>query len=175
MRIYLVRHGEKEHDGADAALTEHHEKQIQLLARRLRHTDKLQVWRVYSTAHPRSMETAAILSKAIMAPVVQYDRFVELEHEVFESDIVTPEAYENILQIHGFVDEILANNQDVLLAMHGTINNIVISHLLGIPFSVMKHFSMDYASITCLEQRETFGELRWKLRTYNDTHHLRVP
>ncbi len=173
MKIYLVRHGEKESEGADAELTENGERQITLLARRLKH-DKVNVSRIYSTNHSRSVRTAEILSKALALPVVRDDRLRELERNLFNEQNSNVE-HDDVQAVNLFIEEMVSRRQDIILAMHGGINRAVISYLTGIGLYDMRHFFMDFASVSLIELVEIDGQIKWRVKMLNDTTHLRVP
>ncbi len=173
MKIYLVRHGEKESEEYEDLLTETGERQIMLLARKLKF-DNLFVSKIYSTNHYRSIKTAEILSKKLLIPVFRDDRIIEIDKEFFW----VPDLFiedEKILAIKEFVDEIVSKGEDVILAMHGGINRVVISHLTGLPLKEMKFFAMDLGSLSIIEKSEIMGKMMWNLKLLNDTTHLRVP
>ncbi|MGV8142361.1 MAG: histidine phosphatase family protein [Candidatus Pacearchaeota archaeon] len=173
MKIYLVRHGEKETVGDDPTLTEHGRRQIILLARRLKH-EKIKASRIYSTNHARSVATAEILSRALFLPVFRDDRLRELERGLFHDADLEVDT-EEVLSIRNFVDELISRKQDVLLAMHGGINRAVISYLTGLNLKDMRNFSMDFANLSLIEHVDVRGTMMWRVKLLNDTTHLLVP
>jgi broad specificity phosphatase PhoE len=174
VKIYLVRHGEKEvriNENNDPALTEEGKRQIILLARRLKH-NKLKISKIHSTGHLRSIQTAEILSKSLYLPVFKDDNLVELEKELFD-DITKDNG--KFHEVKLFLERIVNNKEDVLLAMHGGINRAIISCLLGFSLRDTRRLAMNHASLSLLELVELKGVSEWKLRFLNDTTHLIVP
>ncbi len=173
MKIYLVRHGEKEDETKDPPLTEKGERQINLLARRLKQ-EKVKVSKIYTTNYLRTIKTADIISKKLCLPVVRDDRLNELYSEFFYLPDVSVE-HEMIFAVKTFVDELVSKKQDVILAMHGGINRAIISHLTGISLKEMRFFGMDFGSISLIEYTELMGKNIWRVKFLNDATHLKVP
>lgn len=176
MRIYLIRHGEKAKrtiEKEDPSLTQEGERQIKLLARRLK-LDKVITNRIYASSHIRSVETAEILSKELLIPVIRDDRLVELERELFY-DLNSEINTEKVIAVKKFVDELVSKKQDVILAMHGQINRAIISYLTGISLKETRFFAIEFGSLSVLELTDVHGETMWRLKKLNDTTHLTVP
>ena len=176
MKIYLIRHGEKAErtiEKEDPSLTAEGMRQIMLLARRLK-LENVRADKIYSSSHIRSVETAQILSKKLIIPVIKDDRLVELERELFYGPDINV-IIEEVIAVKNFVDELVSKNKDVILAFHGGINRLIIGHLLGIDFRQMRHFLMDFASLSLMQYIDVRGKMAWRVVFLNDTTHLRVP
>jgi probable phosphoglycerate mutase len=171
MKLYLVRHGEKEKDEFSSNLTTFGKEQIKKLAETL--TDK-NIKKIYSSSNPRSIQTGEIIGNKINLPVTIVKSIQELPREVFfqpEREL-SQQNQEMLRSIHLFLNEISKRDEDVVLAMHAGINRATISLLLDIPLQKMVHFTQDLSCMNLLEFKEMYGEKRWCLDLLNSTHHL---
>ena len=114
------------------------------------------------------------MSKALALPVVRDDRLRELERNLFNEQNSNVE-HDDVQAVNLFIEEMVSRRQDIILAMHGGINRAVISYLTGIGLYDMRHFFMDFASVSLIELVEIDGQIKWRVKMLNDTTHLRVP
>ncbi len=171
MKIYLVRHGEKEKDEFSSNLTALGKEQITKLAETLKNKN---INKIYSSSNPRSIQTAEIISNKINIPFSIIDSIQELPREVFfqPDNEWNKQNKEVVNNINLFLKEISQKDEDVVLAMHAGINRATLSLLLDIPLQKMVHFTQDLGCINLLEFKEIYGKKRWCLDLLNSTHHL---
>ncbi|MSS74389.1 histidine phosphatase family protein [Candidatus Pacearchaeota archaeon] len=171
MKIYLIRHGEKEKDEFSSNLTPLGNEQIRRLAETLKNKS---IKKIYSSSNPRSIQTGEIISNKINVPVNIINSIQELPREVFfqRNNEWSEENKQLVKNISLFLKEISTKNEDSILAMHAGINRATLSILLDIPLQKMVHFTQDIACVNVLEFKEMYGEKRWCVELLNSTHHL---
>lgn len=170
MKIYLVRHGAKENSGFEGVLTEEGKEQVKKLAETFSNTSARII---YSSANPRSYQTAQIMSEITGLPLKQVNNIREIERETFFNSPVPKEEKENLDNLNRFLKEIVKKEEDCILAMHAGVNRAVISTLLDIPLEKTALFMQYAANITELECRDINGKNRWCINLLNDTSHLK--
>jgi probable phosphoglycerate mutase len=171
MKIYLIRHGEKEHEGFDTKLTENGRLQIEKIAKSIQNK---QIKQVYTSTNPRSLETAEIINKYLAIPLKKIENLKELPKEVFflPQSQWSKEDKMIINQIRKFLISLEKNNEDILLSMHAGINRAILSNILDIPLEKTIVFTQDIACLNILEFKEIYGQKRWCINLLNSTHHL---
>ncbi len=171
MKIYLIRHGEKERDEFSSNLTPLGNEQIRRLAETLKNKS---IKKIYSSSNPRSIQTGEIISNKLNIPVNIINSIQELPREVFfqPNNEWSEENKKLVKNISLFLKEISTKNEDSILAMHAGINRATLSILLDIPLQKMVHFTQDLACVNVLEFKEMYGEKRWCVDLLNSTHHL---
>lgn len=171
MKLFMIRHGEKESDEFGSNLTPLGKEQVKKISNTLRNNN---IYKIYSSANPRSIQTGKIISEEINVILQTVDSIKELSREVFFQPELewNSENKDSINNIKSFLDEITRKNEDVALAMHAGINRAILSILLDIPLHKTIHFTQDIACINLLEFKEIYGEKRWCVKLLNSTHHL---
>lgn len=172
MKLFIIRHGEKENDEFNSNLTELGKYQAEKISRILKNTS---VKKVYSSSNPRSIQTARIISELIKVPLYKIDSIKELPREIF---FLPPSKWSDdyhmaIENIKKFIEEIKEKNEDVVLAMHAGINRAILSILLDIPLEKTIHFTQEVACLNILEYKEVYGQKRWCIQSLNSTYHLK--
>ena len=171
MKIYLIRHGAKEKEGFDGKLIWEGIEQIRKLAERFSNSDAKVI---YSSANPRSLQTAQIIREYSKLPLIQINSIREIEKETFFNFEEAPEEEKlNLENLKIFLNELMNKNENCILAMHAGINRAIISLLLDIPLKKTIVFTQSVANITELEYKEVYGEKRWCLNLLNDINHLK--
>lgn len=166
MKIYLIRHGEKEGHGFEAPLTELGKKQMLNLAKKTKH---FLPKKVFSSSNPRSVESAKILSEEINSELKIVEALKEFERSTFFREINSLEETEknNLNFLHIFLEDIQQNKEDVVLVMNAGINRAIMCKLFNFPLSEAIAFTQDFGSITELELKEIRGEKKWCLNSIN--------
>lgn len=171
MKLFVIRHGEKESDEFSSNLTPSGKDQAKKISKILKNNG---ICKIYCSTNPRSVQTGQIISKEIGVQFQVIDSIKELPREIF----FQPETewnYKNkmlIMNIRLFLDGITKNNENAALAMHAGINRAILSIILDIPIQKTIHFTQDIACINLFEFKEIYGEKRWCVRLLNSTHHL---
>lgn len=172
MKIYLIRHAEKETEGENPNLTSNGIKQAKLLAKRLK---KKKFDLFYSSDMNRTRQTSEIVSKEIkMKPKIE-DSLNEYEG----SDIKNPlnkwkvEERKRFRRMTEFLGKLLKNpkkKKNILIIAHGITNRIIFSHLLNIPMNKTITFRQDETCVNLLKYSNKFEN--WRLVKMNDNHHV---
>ncbi len=170
MKIYLVRHGEKDKEGFYGLLTNTGIEQVKKLAARFSNEDAKVI---YSSANPRSYQTAEIISERIKLPIKKIEKIKEIERETFLNENILEEEKINLENINKFLEELIKKNENCILSMHAGINRAIISFLLGIPLKKTIALTQGLANITELEYKEIYGEKIWCINSLNDINHLK--
>ncbi len=199
-RLILVRHAEtpgsleRRFTGAtDVLLTDLGLEQAERLGERLR---KVAIDAIYVSPLTRCRQTAAAVTattgrEAVVADAIRECHFGILENltlqeavethggekmlEWFGGEDVCPPQGETWVQVGerlvAWLAEVAEAHRDetVLAVTHGGPVLWLTRHITGAPHSAMGVFDIDPASVTLFQQR---GEM-WRLRTFNDTSHLR--
>ena len=169
MIIYLIRHGEKDGNNFDSNLTSNGEAQIKKLAHTL---EPEKIKKIYASFHPRSIQTAKIISESVGAPIEQIN-ISEFEKYIFFTDENnwSQDQAKQIREIDVLIRKIVKEEEDVLLAFHAGVNRAILSNVLDIPLKKTIHFSQDVACLNILEYKEIYGEKMWCIRLLNSTTH----
>jgi phosphoserine phosphatase len=172
MRIYLVRHAQKENEGENPPLTKKGIKQARYLAKKLK---KKKFDDFYSSDMNRTKQTSEIVSKEIkIKPKIEKSL-----NEYESSDIKqekskwNKEERKRLKKMLEFLDEILKNpkqKKNILIIAHGITNRIIFSYLLNIPMKRTIVFRQDETCTNILKYSEKFEN--WRLVRLNDNHHL---
>src|SRR3989344_815039 len=86
MKIYFARYGEKEENGDGFELSEHGERQVHILARRLKQ-ERINVSKIYTAPYNHLERTSEILSKILYVPVFRDDRIQEIGDSIFYREL----------------------------------------------------------------------------------------
>lgn len=171
MKIYIVRHGDRERIGDSFALSNEGERQILVLARRLRQ-NRINASKIYAFSYNCCVKTAEILSKSLYIPYFRDDRLEDISRETFFADLTMDE---NVNMVREFIDEIVLNGKDVILSMPNGISKAAISYLTGLSLPDMTKFDIDHGSLSLVEVFDNNGKVSWKIKFLNDTTHLSMP
>ncbi|MEK6914931.1 MAG: hypothetical protein AABW89_00110 [Nanoarchaeota archaeon] len=169
MKIYLVHPGEND----SSELTSRGVWQMQALARRLI-MDNIDADRIYANGHEVSIQSGNVLSKCLRIPVINDERFVEINKKVIFGEI-NKEDVENFNYLSLFVEEIVGKGKDAIITMGGGIHRAVISLLTGMHLHETRHFSLLPASISVLHYIQNEGPGAWRVSLVNDRSHLNLP
>ena len=173
MKIYFARYGEKEENGSGFELSEHGERQIYLLARRLKQ-EKINVSKIYTASYNHLERASEILSKTLYVPVFRDDRIQEIGDSIFNRELLEGDIL--ILEtVKLFVNELIEKNSDVLLVLPHCVIRVIMSYLIGLPLQTMNYFNFDLGGFSMSECAIDNNRLICNLRFFNDTTHLRVP
>lgn len=172
MKIYLVRHAEKEREGENPNLTKKGIKQAKYLAKRLK---KINFDEFYCSDLNRAKQTSAIVSKVIKLKT----KIVPSLNEYESSDIKKNEKYwpkdEKVRKknLHNFIDKITKNpneEKNILIISHGITNRIILAQLLNLPLKRMIIFMQNETGTNRLNWSEKFKN--WRLEKMNDYNHV---
>ena len=173
MKIYFARYGEKEENGDGFELSEHGERQVRMLARRLKQ-EKINISKVYTASYNHLERASEILSKTLYVPIFRDDRLQEIGDSIFQREL-SEDDFLLLDTVKLFVNELIERNSDVLLVLPHCIIRVIMSYLIGLPLKAMNYFNLDFGSFSMSECSLDGGRLRCNLRFFNDTTHLRVP
>jgi len=171
MKLFIVRHGDKESDEFEANLTSFGEKQAKKISDILKNNA---VKKVYSSANPRSIQTGSIISHELAVPFQIVDLIRELPRGVFfvsESEWSRKNS-EIITNIKEFISKVEEDGEDVVLSMNAGINRVIFSTLLRIPLWKTILFTQEIACLNILEFKEIYGKKKWCVGLLNSTYHL---
>jgi len=169
MKIYLIRHGDKDGHGFEAALTEVGKIQIKNLAKKILN---LPVENIFSSSNPRSIESAKIISNEhgkdfeIVRSIQEFNREIFLEG-MSAVDQNERTKYSNLIS---FLNNIMDKGKNVLLVMNAGVNRAIMCHLLKYPLEAAITLTQDLASLTELERKEIYGKRVWCLNSINNTY-----
>jgi len=172
MKIYLVRHAEKEQEGENPHITKRGVKQAGYLAKKLK---KKEIDEFYCSELNRSKETSEIVSKAIkMKPKIE-SSLNEYESEDIKKDEGKWPKEEKIRRnkLYSFIDGLTKKpnrEKRILIIAHGITNRIIMAYLLELPLKRMVVFKQDETCINILDWSKRFKN--WRLRKMNNTNHL---
>jgi len=171
MKLFIVRHGEKENDEIKSSLTDLGRQQAQKLSNVLKFA---LIKRIYSSSNLRSIQTAEIISRNIGIPLQIINLVAELPREMFFLPPSEWSAEHRMLMdnLKKFIAELKEKDEDVVVAMHAGINRAILSILLNLQLSETVHFTQDVACLNILEYKEIYGQKRWCVKLLNSTHHL---
>ncbi len=172
MKIYLVRHAEKESEGENPNLTKKGIKQSKYLAKRLK---KKRFEKFYCSDMNRAKQTAEIVSKQIrLKPKIEKSL-----NEYESSDIKRPlskwdkEDSKRYKKLILFLNQITKNPEDeknLLIICHGITNRIILASLLNMP---MKRIIVFFQHETCIDKLDWSEKFtNWRLKGMNDYSHL---
>lgn len=172
MKLYLVRHAEKEFEGENPNLTKKGIKQAKYLAKELKKR-KFDVF--YCSDLNRAKQTAEIVSKSIkMKPKIE-----PLLNEYGASDIIKQERNWSKKELARkkkmleFVDKLVKNPDDeknIIIIAHGITNRIIMAHLLKLPLNRLIIFRQYEACINNLSWNVKYEN--WNLRKMNYNGHV---
>jgi|APSaa5957512576_1039674.scaffolds.fasta_scaffold17907_3 broad specificity phosphatase PhoE len=169
MKIYLIRHGEKEGDDFSSILTEKGRRQIEILSENIKDLD---FEKIYSSSNFRSVESAEIICLALGKNFEKLDNIREFKKDLFfegldNIDLIEKTYYENLIS---FIDRIEKESKNVCLVMNAGINRAIICHLLKYPLNRAITLTQGVASITELEKKEIYGKKEWCINSINKTY-----
>lgn len=172
MKIYLVRHAQKEEEGENPNLTKRGLKQAEYLARRLK---KMKFDGFYCSDLSRAKQTSAVVSKAIrMKPKVVPSLNEYEAADIKKDDKKWPkDELSRRKKLHEFLDKVIKHRKketNILVIAHGITNRIIMSYLLEMPLKRMIILRQEETCINLLSWNEKFGN--WNLKKMNDSNHL---
>ncbi len=172
MKLFIIRHGDKENDEFDSNLTIGGREQVQKISNILKEHN---LSRIYTSSNPRSIQTGEIISNEINLPFKTISSLKELPRDIFfKSELEWNDENRDLINnIKEFMNDLIKRDEDVVLAMHAGFNRAVISILLNIPLEKTIHFTQDIGCINQLEFKEIYGKKRWCVKLLNSTHHLK--
>lgn len=172
MKIYLVRHAEKEDIGENPNLTKRGMKQARGLAKRLK---KKKFSKFYCSDMNRAKQTAEIVSKKIkLKPKIEepLKEYESLDIKRDEKKLKKSERSRKKKMLK-FIDKITKNpnkEENILIIAHGITNRIILAHLLELPLKKVITFRQHNTGINHLNWSEKFKN--WQLRKMNDIEHV---
>ena len=172
MRIYLVRHGEKEPEGENPHLTKKGIRQSKRLAKKLK---KIKFDKIYSSNLNRTMETAEIVSKKLKLRPIHEPLLKEFETDIFRTTKNKWKKEEKIQykKLILFINNLTKDKTKkkyILVIAHGFVNRIIMSYLLKMPLKRFIIFKQDETCLNILKWREKYGN--WQLEKMNDNSHV---
>jgi broad specificity phosphatase PhoE len=172
MKIYIVRHGEREKEGENPNLTKNGILQAKYLAKNLKN---IKFNEFYCSELNRSKQTAEIVSKIIkMRPKVK-----SFLNEYESSDLKKAkskwkaEERKRHSSLISFIDKITkkpSKERNILIIAHGMTNRFILAHLFKIPFPKMIVFKQDETCINFIYWYDKFKN--WHLKKMNDNSHV---
>jgi len=174
MRIYLVRHAEKESEGENPNLTKKGIKQAKLLARKLK---KIKFTKFYCSNLNRAIETAEIVSKEIKLKLIHENCLREFEstYRIFKRD-KNRWKKEELMQykkLISFIDKLTKDKtkeSNILIIAHGLVNRVIMAHLLKMPLKKFIIFKQEETCANIFYWVERYGN--WRLEKMNDNSHV---
>jgi len=172
MKLFIIRHGEKESDEFHSNLTPKGIEQASKVAEFLK---KEKFDKLFSSSNPRSIQTGQIISKQSGVPLKIINSIKELPKNIFfqEESEWGEESKEIINNIRKFIDDLGIQNEDVVLSLNAGLNRAILSIILDIPLNKTVQLTQDIACLNLLEYKEIYGKKRWCVRLLNDTCHLK--
>lgn len=172
MKIYLVRHGEKESEGENPALTKKGIKQAKALAKRL---NKIKFDEFYCSDLNRAKQTAKIVSKRIKLKPKIESSLNEFESSDIKKNLSSwdEEQRKRYFKLKSFLNKISKEpneKRNILIICHGITNRIILSHFLNIEMKKMIVFWQHETCVDKLNWSEKFEN--WRLEKMNDYSHL---
>ncbi len=178
VRLFLVRHGESEYSkegrlGGNSGLTEKGIKQAEKLGDELK---KFDIDRVYCSFLKRSIETAKIINRQLGKKEIKVQELNELDtgkltgktYDDFEKQF--PESYKKrkengfnwnypggesykglIKRIKPFVDFLLNEEGNCLIAGHRGVNRAIIGYLLDLKENEIPYLDINHTAIFIVE------------------------
>lgn len=172
MKIYLIRHAQKESEGENPNLTKKGIKQAAYLAKRI---SKIKFDKFYCSDMNRTRQTSEIISKKIkMKPVIEKS-LNEYETSDLKKDISkwSVNDRKRIKEMYKFIDKITKNpkkEERILIVAHGITNRILMGYLMKFKLSELLPFMQDE---TCVNKFEYSPKKNnWRLIKWNDNTHI---
>lgn len=172
MKIFLIRHGEKEPEGENSYLTKRGIKQAKHLAKKL---NKIKFDEFYCSDLNRAKQTSEIVSKLIKVNPKIEKSLNEYEISDIEKDEKNWPKNERSRKkkLYTFLDKLSKKRnaeKNILIIAHGVTNRIVIAHLLELPLKKLIVFQQDNTCINLLKWSKKFKS--WHLDKMNDSSHV---
>jgi len=172
MKIYLVRHAEKEHEGEDSNLTRKGIKQAKVLGKKLK---KIKFDEFYCSDLSRSKETSEIVSKKINQKPKIEKALNEFRTKTMRKN---PKEFDKEEEKHfnglkKFLEKITKNpssKKTILMVAHGFTNRFIFSILFNINHQKILPFVQHEAGINEISYAEEYKN--WRLEKWNDFGHL---
>lgn len=172
MKLYLVRHAEKESEGENPDLTKKGIKQAKYLTRKLK---KIKFDEFYCSGLNRAKQTSEIISKSIKIKPKIEPSLNEYESSDIKKDEKnwTRDEKSRKKRLYSFIDKITKKpnvDKNILIISHGITNRIIMAHLLDLPLKRMIIFRQNETGINRLSWSEKFKN--WQLEKMNDYSHI---
>ena len=172
MKLYLVRHADKEKEGENPSITKKGIRQVKLLARRMK---KLKVDEFYCSDLNRAKQTAEIVSKEIKLKPKQEISLREFEGETIKQsknkwEKEDKKRHKELISFLKRITKEPVQETNILIIGHGISNRIIIAYLLKISLKRTIVFRQNETCINFLYWAEKYKN--WRLETMNDISHL---
>lgn len=172
MKIYLVRHAQKEGEGENPNLTRKGIKQAKFLSRRLK---KIKFEDFYSSNTNRTIQTSEVVSNKIkMKFKIEPSLNEYLSRDIKENKLKwKKEELKRYNMMINFLNNKTKNPSseiNILIIAHGIANRLILSHFLKIPIEKTIPFRQDETNINILEYAPDYKN--WRLTKLNDNSHL---
>ena len=174
MEIIFIRHAEKEETGEDPYLTKKGIKQAKHLANRLK-KEKLREF--YCSDMNRAKQTSEIVSKWIKVKPKIVKSLNEFKSEMLREDKKqwNREEKDHYNKLISFLKKITEKRNDeisILIIAHGITNRIILSYFLGLNLKKIVQFRQSEAGVNSIYWTKKFKN--WRLKIWNDNHHIPV-
>ncbi|MBU1129339.1 MAG: histidine phosphatase family protein [Nanoarchaeota archaeon] len=172
MKIYLVRHAEKEHEGEDANLTKKGISQANLLGKKLK---KIKFDEFYCSDLNRAKQTSEIVSRKIILKSKVEKSLNEFRTKTMRKDqkYFEGEEKKHFNDLKKFLEKITKNpnsKKTILIIAHGFTNRIIFSILFNITHQKILPFIQHETGINEISYAEEYKN--WRLEKWNDFNHL---
>ena len=161
LKIYLIRHGEKDNDGK--CLSKRGIEQTKLLAKRL---EKIKFNKIYSSDLERCKQTVEIINKKTKLPVIYESRLREVKGKVKEF----PKRHKKeIKKIREIYNRLTKEKGNILVSSSGIVNRILLSMFLKID-SNKANFIQNPTGVNLIDKNPE--KKRFRILYINETSHL---
>ncbi len=161
LKIYLIRHGEKDNEGK--SLSKRGIIQSKLLAKKLR---KIKFNEFYSSDLERCKQTAEIINKKVKFQIKYEPGLREVKGKVKEY----PNKHKKeIAKIRKFYNKLIKERGNILVSSSGIVNRILLSMFLKIDPS-KAHFIQNPSGVNLIDKNPERNNFR--ILYINDTSHL---
>jgi len=172
MKLYLVRHADKEKEGENPNITKKGIRQAKLLGKRIK---KLRVDEFYCSDLNRARQTAEIVSKEIKLKPKQKTSLREFEGETIKQskdkwEKEDRKRYKELISFLKKITKASVRETNILIIGHGISNRIIIAYFLKISLKRTIVFRQNETCINFLYWAEKYKN--WRLETMNDISHI---
>ena len=179
MRVFFVRHAEKEKISEDPSITAKGIKQANLLAKRLK------TWEFdefYCSDMKRVKQTAFIVSRKInMIPKFEKS-LSEFRHRFIEGGkkLWNKEEKKHYEELTSFLNKIAKepeSEKSILIISHGVVNRLILAHFLNLDMVKTVPFNQSETGISCIEwsdEDKNWEDKKWRVQLWNDNQHIPV-
>jgi broad specificity phosphatase PhoE len=170
MKIYFIRHGNKERENENSPLTKKGIKQSKILGKRL---NKFKFDEIYCSDLIRAKQT---LKNAFPKPrnkIIIEESLNEFKTEVLKKDgknLNDKKRLENLKKFLKKITENTSSEKNILIISHGNINRILLSFFLSLNLSKTIYFRQNETGINEISYSKKYKN--WRLERWNDFSHL---